>query len=268
MDEDTFPFLSLPPEIRNRIYDLLLCIPGKIHPSTARPTSTPRKTRNQRFAPPTPDSALSLLAVNKQINNEAFGIFYHCNAFEFYYPTQLHAFLLSLGPERQQCLRDLTLHYYNNKVGGIDLAELTFPMLKQLPGLRRLHVLLNFRVDKLIRSNYFSNSSGWNVDKANPLLLPGIKTLFSLRGVTDVLLRFPKLETEFEEAKTDKEYPNFTAKSRKACVVKLTKALEHFNKALAEVQNGKVNKKLLDDPEWHMKDVFPTTDDEGEGETP
>lgn len=44
-----------------------------------------------------PDSALSLLAVNKQVNSEAFGIFYYFNAFEFYYPTQLHAFLLSIG---------------------------------------------------------------------------------------------------------------------------------------------------------------------------
>ena len=97
LDDDRFPFLSLPPEIRNRIYNLLLCIPGRIHPSTQKPSSTRKKNGRQKVSTPTPESALSLLAVNKQINDEAFGVFYHCNAFEFYYPTQLHAFLLSIG---------------------------------------------------------------------------------------------------------------------------------------------------------------------------
>ena len=218
---------------------------------------------NRHFTLPSPESALSLLAVNKQIYNEAFGVFYHCNAFEFYYPTQLHAFLLSLGPERQSCVRDLTVHYYSTKVGGIDLAELTFPMLKQLSGLRRLQIILvDCGLRKTIRSNYFLGSSGWNINKANPLLFPGIKTLFSLRGLTEIGVRFPHLETEFEEGKKDKEHPNFAPKSKKACVVKLTNALEHLNQALADAQTGKVNKKLLEDSEWHLKDVFPVMEDD------
>lgn len=154
------------------------------------------------------------------------------------------------------------MHYYNYKVGGIDIAELTFPVLKQLTGLRRLHIVLDMNVHKLIRSNfYFMNGSGWNIDKANPLRLPGMKSLFSLRGITDIKLRCGELDKELEEAKKDKEYPKFSEKSKKACVLKLVGAFEHFNKALANAQKGLVNKKMLEDPEWHIKDDFPIIDE-------
>ena len=264
LEDDTFTFLQLPAEIRNRIYDLLLRVPGQLHPSTDRPSSMAKNVKNRRSTPPPLESALSLLAVNKQINDEAVGIFYHRNAFEFYFPTQLHAFILSLGPQRLSFLRDITVYYHNNKSGGIDLIDLTFPMLKQLSGLRRLHVILRDGLERKITNNRWFVNSGWHMEKANPLLLPGIKILFSLRGIEDIKLRDLYLEKEFATAKADKEYPNFSAKSRKACIVKLTEALEHFNKALANAQTGKINRKLMEDPEWHLKEVFPIMGDDNE----
>lgn len=142
-------------------------------------------------------------------------------------------------------------------------------MLKQLSGLRRLQIVLDMGTHKLIRSNYYwsINGSGWNITKANPLQLPGMKVLFTLRGVTDIELRCRDLDKDFEEAQKDKEFPNFSEKSRKACVTKLVKVFKHFNQALADAQQGRVNKKMLNDPEWHLKDVFPTIDEDAVKQT-
>lgn len=266
MEDESFPFLSLPPELRNRIYNVLLDFPGSIRPSTDRPSSTPKKVANRHITPPTPESALSILAVNKQIHDEALGIFYHHNFFVFAYPIQLHAFLLSLSPLRLACLQDLTIYYQNSKSGGINLAGLTFPMLKRLPGLRRLEVILNSDLSSGIqRPHWWTSHAGWKLSgKANPVLLPGIKALFTLRGINDIRVRDLKLEQDLETAKQDKEYPDFSAKSRSACVVKLSEVLDHFNRALAAAQLGKVNKKLLEDPEWHLKeDVTAMSVEEG-----
>ena len=201
--------------------------------------------------------------VNKQINDEAFGIFYHDNAFEFYYPTQLHAFLLSLGSQRQSCIQDITLYYHNVKSGGVNLADLTFPMLKQLPSLRKLHVLLRHELENEIRlKRWWMGGGGYRIAKANPGLLPGIRALFSLRGITDIKLRDLDLEKRLGVAKKDMQYPNFGKETNHGCVVKLTQALEHFNVVLLDVQTGKVNKKLLEDNQWQTWDIFPTLDDD------
>ena len=141
MAGDPVSFFLFPPEIRNHIYRLLLCVPGPLHPSTKPPSSAPRKNQS-RVERRASESSLSLLAVSRLIYDEALGIFYGENAFEFYFPTQLSAFLLSLGPQRLRCIRDITIYYQNNKSGGIDIVELIFPTLKQLPSLRRLHILL------------------------------------------------------------------------------------------------------------------------------
>lgn len=227
-----------------------------------RPSSAPKKVQNRHYTRPTPQSALNLLAVNKQINDEALGIFYHRNAFEFYYPTQFHAFVLSLSSPRLCSLRDITIYYHNSKSGGIDIAGLTFPLLKQLTGLRRLHVLLRHELEQLIFRPRWSSSLNWKIEEANPVLLPGLRVLFSLRGITDIVVRDLELEKEFEKLKKDVEYPRFAEMSKKACVVQITRALEHFNTAIAGAQKGMVNQKLLDDPKWHMKSVFPVMEDD------
>lgn len=265
LEDDMFPFMSLPAELRTRIYNIVLSVSGPIHPSTDRPSSTPKKTKNKIITTSAPQSALSLLAVNRQINDEAFGIFYHCNSFEFFFPTQLHAFILSLTPDRLVNLRDVTVYYHNAKSGGIDLAELTFPALKQLSGLRRLHVILRRELTIEIRRSrwWLSNNSGWRIQKANPMLLPGIKVLLSLRGIRDIKIRDLELERDLEEAKKDKEYPKFSEQSRKACIVQVSAALDYFNKALADAQQGNVDRQLFDDSEWHMKVPIPEkTDDD------
>ena len=92
--------------------------------------------------------------------------------------------------------------------------------------------------------------------------MPGIKLLFSLRGIDDIRVLDTDLDKKMVELKKEKSYPDFAKNSAEECYVKLSNVLEHLNAALLDAQNGKVNKKLLVDNEWHMRDVFPTVDAE------
>lgn len=207
---------------------------------------------------------MSLLAVNKQINDEAIGVFYNCNSFVFYYPTQLHAFLLSLSPQRQKLIRNLTIYYYNLKCGGIDLVDLTFPMLKQLTGLRKLHIIMTSKLAETTLRNGWLTWTSWRGDhaiiaNANPALIPGMKHILQLRGLTDIKIR----DTEMERKITEFEDGTLTNKPEsKKNILQLARAYEHFNAALKDMQTDKVNQKLLDDTEWHTRDVFPIMDED------
>jgi hypothetical protein len=202
---------------------------------------------------------LAILAVNRQIHDEASGIFYHDNSFEFYYPTQLHAFIVSLSAQRQASLRSLTVHYFNISCGGIDIVGLTFATLKTLSGLKCLHVMLQSRG---YGRNWWNDKGDVYTSSANPAELPGIKVLFELRGLTDIRVRDPYIEKELEEAKKDSKYPNFPAGTYFHCYVEIEPILQHFNAALRDAQKGRINKKLLEDRTWPWKKPFPTIDEE------
>ncbi|KAK3707594.1 hypothetical protein LTR37_012089 [Vermiconidia calcicola] len=252
---NSFPFFSFPPEIRNRIYGFVLELDGTVHPSTAPPSSEFRKNSVLKGKLIESMSVLRLLEVSRQIHDEAHGIFYSGNAFEFQYPTHLHAFVLSLGPQRQNCIRDITLHYYNSKLHGIELADLTFPVLQQIKNIRRLHILLDetFGMHRKKTSQFYSQI----YSRANPGALPGIKSLFALRGISDIRVRDTNVEKTVEKLKADKQWPNFPARTHDNSCVQISRMLEHFNAALAGAQLGKVNRRLLEDDKWHMKDEFP-----------
>ncbi|MDN8926701.1 hypothetical protein Q0O74_14040, partial [Staphylococcus aureus] len=66
-----------------------------------------------------PPSSLSILETNRQIHNEAVGIFYHCNELVFPYPTYLQAFTLSLEKDRLESIASLVLFYKENKEGEL-----------------------------------------------------------------------------------------------------------------------------------------------------
>lgn len=191
---------------------------------------------------PVPESALSIVATNKQINKEAFGIFYNCNEFEFYYPTQLSAFILSLSSDRLSCVRDITVHYYTYSLGGINLAEITFPLLKQLSGLRKLHVLVDTRLSVLAPHCRWSDPAKSDIQTAKPLWLPGISMLFALRGLTHIKVRYPAVEKELDEMKSNKRYPTFPDKSMEHYIMMVARALDYFNGMLAKAQTGDVDK--------------------------
>ncbi|KAK4545967.1 hypothetical protein LTR36_002531 [Oleoguttula mirabilis] len=263
-DTGSFSFLSLSPELRNIVYDMLLRIPGQISPSPKSPTSAPKKHDPNSTVP---SSALSLLAVNRQIHDEAVGIFYHHNAWLFHYSLHLHGFLQSLGPQRQSFLRDITVHYADLKSGGMSMVELTFALLKKLTGLKRLEVVLHGELARKITCRYWWSGYS-NIHHANPAMIPGMKALFDLRGVEDIQIRDLILENSLEDAKKSKEYPTFNPNTAKANTITISRALEHFNAALSEAQHGRVNRELLEDNMWQTQDEFPTLNDVDERASP
>lgn len=253
-----FDFMNLAPEVRNVVYEMLLCVDGPIHPSKKKP-STEGKNIHEGGAQDN-NSALCLLAVNKQIRDEAVGVYY-ATPFVFYYPTQFHAFVQDLGSLRRSVIKDVTIHYDNTKRGGINLVDLTFPLLRDLNKLRRLSIVMNGHlVNRILPRNHWG--SAWKMEGANPGLMPGVHVLFSLRGLTEIKIRDQKLDEEHEQAQRDKAYPNFFAQSRSYHIVKLAAALEHLNKALLDAQEGRVNAELLQNNTWHTRDDFPQMLDE------
>ncbi|KAK3624207.1 hypothetical protein LTR56_021143 [Elasticomyces elasticus] len=241
-----FPFLSLSAELRNIIYELHLSIAGTVEPSTKEPTSALKRSTALSDAN-VPESVLSLLAVNRQIHDEAVGIFYHVNALVFPDTLHLHAFILALGSKRQECVRDLTIHYADYAPGGLSLTELAFSQLKRLTGLRTLKIILQGDIaKKIIGSSWNSN---YHMRSANPASVRGMKELFELRGVTSIEVTDEVLDQRYQQAKDSTAYPDFPPRSRHACVVKVHSALQHFNAALAEAQKGNVQDEIFDDDE-------------------
>lgn len=210
-----------------------------------------------------------MLLVNKQIHHEAIGIFYNANEFVFYYPTQLHAFLLSIGSTRQKFVRAITLHYYNSKSGGVDITEFTtFPLLKHLTGLRKLHILMVDKTWHLPSTTTQHPGSRhprvWpfsdrepRILRLNPGLIPGFKYLFDLRGITDIIMRDIGLERLVERLEGMSAYPEFPLDNDYKCVLQLSRAYAHFNAALVDAQAGRIKTELLQDNEWLIREEFP-----------
>lgn len=154
----------------------------------------------------------------------------------FCYPVQLHAFLLSIGTQRQRLLRDLTSEYYNLKCGGIELIDLTFPLLKQLTGLRRLHITMKSRLHETnlrrgwLQLPFWRAAPSVNLCSASPNLIPGVKHLFDLRGLTDIKIRDTELEERAKDQKKEPNYPGFRNKKNED-ITQLSRAFEHFNLA-------------------------------------
>lgn len=131
---------------------------------------------------------------------------------------------------------------------------LAVSFLKQLPGLRRLRLF----VDGVFSRSHWSN---WNsLADANPLDMPGLKVLFSLRGIADIQVRDRDLDEQLVKMKKENKTLNFLPSTRRHYVFSVAKILAHLNAALVDAQFGKVNKKLLDDHQWHLKDPFPNGD--------
>lgn len=213
-----------------------------------------------------------MLSVCKQMHEEAVGVYYHCNSFVFHYPVQLSAFLMAIGPDRKKMVRDITLYYYNVKLGGVELIDLTLPLLKQLPSLKRLHILMIAKLGEtnLRRGWLHMPWSWWHVGvgnfhtwNTNPALIPGMQNLFALRGLTDLKVRDIELEEKITELEKDEAYPDFPKESNNAYLSKLSDAFKHFNAALADAQLGNVNKRLFEFKNWQRWDVFPTMDSDG-----
>ena len=95
------PFLTLPSEIRERIYAYVLTV----NVDNAEPWITPLS--QELRAMPGTISCLEILGTCRQILREAFHIYYKMNTFNFNHPDHLHDFLRAIGSVRANEIRSI-----------------------------------------------------------------------------------------------------------------------------------------------------------------
>ncbi|RMZ07191.1 hypothetical protein D0862_04350 [Hortaea werneckii] len=124
-NQQTSPLLTLPPELRNRIYSLALTSNSKINPTKTGLLKRP-----------------ALLQTSHQIRAEATQMWFACNAFQLplnpSHPTNLHNFLSSTGKANLAVLGKLELQYAVCVAAG---DSYTHPSTKQPSILALLYLL-------------------------------------------------------------------------------------------------------------------------------
>ena len=245
----SFPFLQLPPEIRNRVYSLFFDLGGTTTPSTEPPISVEGlyqyEKKEKRKEKPQVHSVLSLLATCHSIHDEAVGIFYHINPLFFYWPAQMQAFLTTISSIRQNSIRSLSLYYHNQKQGNINTIDLTLQHLRALKGLQSFELIMNGEsVDtRTLRFLY-----GQLYYSRNPATMPGIKILSTLRGINRIVVRDLMLEQQVEMADDDTQDHATLLQAR---------AFKHLNAALRVAQKGYINSEIMEKEDWHREEPFP-----------
>jgi len=136
-----FPFLSLPPELRNEIYLLSF---GAAHLTISfhyqshglgRAVARRRNARNLDHASDTIlNGALAL--VNHQVYHETFSMLY-VQPLHFQDAAALHTFLVTIGPVHRALLSDITLHSWDF---GHPLNQASLQLLSKTKSLRQLRV--------------------------------------------------------------------------------------------------------------------------------
>lgn len=96
-------FLSLPPEIRNMIYDLVFVSPAYI--------GTNGMTNSLFFKDALKWRNLDFAMSCRQVYIESANVFYAKNGFEFYYIRPFKAFLESIGIERRRLITKLNFNF-------------------------------------------------------------------------------------------------------------------------------------------------------------
>jgi hypothetical protein len=156
----------LPAELRNTIYDLVLCLQPTIGPDDNDNIVSVRHDRSRKekdYVPPLKPSVLSILQTCRQINHEAEQVFYSSNnlrytlySFEFLpirpWPvewekrfidpdvarTEGKSFIRSLGPQRRRALHALTFDAPTPRRALMEITE-NLPLATNL---RVLHLQL------------------------------------------------------------------------------------------------------------------------------
>ncbi|OGM50631.1 hypothetical protein ABOM_000668 [Aspergillus bombycis] len=103
----TFPFLRLPFELRYMIYKFVLCF-GNIKFGKYLASSFVYPDRQGFWLQHNPkNNLLTLLAVNRQVYNEARRVLYGLNSFIFQAPDTIPVFLIGIGQENAELLQSV-----------------------------------------------------------------------------------------------------------------------------------------------------------------
>jgi hypothetical protein len=125
-----FPFLSLPPEIRNYIYSLVVTTPEVIDPNAElifnRLQGKPRLSRRLH-----PETILALACVCKQTHDEVLPVYFGQNRFEFRNTYALYRFLQGLSRQRRHLIKEVVIWWHGK------CPAKAFAMLAESKQLRR-----------------------------------------------------------------------------------------------------------------------------------
>ena len=221
---------------------MLLVFPGVTYPKADKPTSTacqfPYLRDIDKDDVPVPHSALSILQTNRQIHNEAVGIFYRRNDLIFSYPTHVQDFVQSLERVRLESVSNLTLFHKNHNEDGISTMATTLKLLRRLRGLKKFHLLIE---QHLVANPTWSSS---RIRERCVTRIHGITILFTLRGIAEIKVRDLDLEDRMHKVGHYKQRDvNDTVKD-------LVQVLKHFNHGLALAQRGVVVEELCEEFWW------------------
>lgn len=136
-----FPFMSLPPELRNEIYHLALgasTLTISYHGQGYGLGKVVARRRNPRDINHASDTVLNsaLVVVSNQIYRETFWMLY-TQPLHFQDVTALHTFLLAIGPEHRAMLKDITIH---NWQFGYPVNHGCLELLAETTNLQRLRI--------------------------------------------------------------------------------------------------------------------------------
>jgi len=171
--------------------------------------------------------------------------------------------MCSLSDGRLDSLRSLTLFYDKSaaRVGRSgEVADnglgATLLLLRRLKGVQKLQLLLRFRT-----INIWSYGGKGHADSVDVSQLKLAKTLFTLRGVADIMIRdLDLLEYEakcnhFLATQPVRFHPGYIAD--KARVTRHKASLRHFNHGLQLAQTGVVIRELYTEKAWRDKETWP-----------
>ncbi|MCJ1464081.1 hypothetical protein MMC07_002693 [Pseudocyphellaria aurata] len=165
-----FPFLKLPPELRDMVFKELLVMPGPIY--TGRRSMTPPRVliRNHEEIediehPP----IFGAFLLSKQTRQTAISIYFGCNGFIVRHLGALAHFLYKIGADACNAVRKISM-----ELRRLKFARKAFKLLAQCASLRSIHITV---YPKMFYTDF---------DVMAFVNLPGVQHLLKIRGIQEL----------------------------------------------------------------------------------
>jgi hypothetical protein len=223
----TFPFLDLPPEIRNMIYRYLLKSAKPIKPPGFQ-TLYELRVRLSKDNRVIRDNKLGIACVCRQIKDEALAFYFGSNTFKFSYVQNMATFLYSIGGERRKHIRNISFDY-----SGLEAFE-AFILLGKCANLKQLHVNASMETMKGSRL----------ATRDDLTTAPGLKKLLEIRGCTEVTVSYGSIYGPYFGRHSEDNFRKFeNLLKTELCKERLEPAEQDKKKPKASKDNCKETKK-------------------------
>ena len=186
---EQFPFMDLPREIRDMIYEACLAFDGAIFVRDQRTEEThgtpfyPRQRqdfdrRMSSIEASTTAPERNLFYVSKQVYEEALPIFYSNNTFELTSLTEMEKFIHHMGLKNRPYLRSVMVYYEAENFE----YQRPLSLFARCVGLRDLTLVL---CDECME---YTETGSCRTDSSALKELPAFNTLLRMRGLDNVRL--------------------------------------------------------------------------------